>query len=155
MTASKSGQYLTFMLNDRPYGVPIASVREINRLVDIAPVPKTNDCIAGVINLRGKVIPVVILAKLFGFQQAPHTKNTCIIVFESAKGQAGVIVDAVSGVIELGDAPIDPAPALGVLSRFPCLFGMGKVDNGVVILVDAAGALETHVGALATELQAA
>jgi purine-binding chemotaxis protein CheW len=140
-TKAKPGQYLTFNLNSRPYGVPIASVREINRLSDIAPVPHTPEFVAGVMNLRGKVIPVISLRRKFGFRDADHTKHTCIIVIEGVDGQVGIIVDSVSGVIDLAAEQIEPAPVMGEPERLDFIIGMGKTDNVVVILVDAVMAL--------------
>src|SRR4051794_20245968 len=80
---AKPGQYLTFVLNNRAYGVPIGTVREINRVSDITPVPQTATFVAGVMNLRGKVIPVVNLRLKLGMPQIEHTKETCIIVIET------------------------------------------------------------------------
>lgn len=138
---AKAGQYLTFNLKGRPYGVPIASVREINRLSDIAPVPHTPEFVAGVMNLRGKVIPVVSLRLKFGFEETEHTKHTCIIVIEGADGQVGIIVDSVSGVVELTTEQIAPPPVMGDMERLDFVIGMGKTENTVVILVDAVLAL--------------
>lgn len=139
--SAKAGQYLTFRLTDRPYGVPIASVREINRIGDIAPVPQAPAFVAGVMNLRGKVIPVVNLRAKFGFADAAHTKETCIIVIEGRDGQVGVIVDSVAGVVELSHEMIEPAPQMGDMSKVDFVIGMGKQENGVIILVDAELAL--------------
>lgn len=138
---AKPGQYLTFHLTGRPYGLPIASVREINRLSDIAPVPHTPTFVAGVMNLRGKVIPVISLRRKFGFEDAESTKHTCIIVIEGADGQVGIIVDSVSGVVELTSDQIEPAPIMGDVGRLDFVMGMGKADNAVIILVDAVVAL--------------
>lgn len=138
---AKAGQYLTFNLKNRPYGVPIASVREINRMSDIAPVPRTPEFVAGVMNLRGKVIPVITLRRKFGFEDADNTKQTCIIVIEGAEGQVGIIVDSVSGVVSLTTEQIEPPPVLGDMTRLDFVMGMGKTESGVVILVDAVLAL--------------
>lgn len=143
-------QYLTFHLEQRPYGVPIGSVREINRIGDIAPVPQAPAFVAGVMNLRGKVIPVVNLRAKFGFPDTAHTKQTCIIVIESHDGQVGIIVDSVAGVVELTDAMIEPAPQMGDMSRLDFVLGMGKQESGVIILVDAVKALSKDN--LATQL---
>ena len=139
--AADAGQYLTFQLAGQAYGLPIASVREINRVSDIAPVPQAAAFVAGVINLRGKVIPVVDLRLKFGIEEIAATKETCIIVIESDHGQVGTIVDAVRGVLELAAAQIEPPPMLGDDDRLSFLIGMGKVDEHVVVLVDVAAAL--------------
>jgi purine-binding chemotaxis protein CheW len=138
---AKAGQYLTFHLADRPYGVPIASVREINRIGDIAPVPQAPAFVAGVMNLRGKVIPVVNLRNKFGFSDTTHTRQTCIIVIEGQDGQVGVIVDSVAGVVELASEMIEPPPQMGEVRRVDFVLGMGKQESGVIILVDAVKAL--------------
>lgn len=129
------GQYLTFVLKGQPYGVPIGTVREINRMSDITPVPQTPTFVAGVVNLRGKVIPVVDLRLKLGLEYIAQTKETCIIVIETDNGQVGTIVDSVRGVIELNDSQIEPAPALGDDETMRFIMGMGKVDNQVVVLL--------------------
>jgi purine-binding chemotaxis protein CheW len=141
---AKPGQYLTFVLNEQLYGVPIGTVREINRMSDITPVPRTPSFVAGVINLRGKVIPVVNLRSKLGFSTVQHTKSTCIIVIESNVGQIGMIVDSVSGVIELQAAQIEPTPNLGSGTDTDFVMGMGKVEQKVVILIDIVRALSTQ-----------
>lgn len=138
---SKIKQYLTFALKGQPYGVPIEAIREINRVTDITPVPQTPPFVAGVMNLRGKVIPVVDLRMKFGMEETAHTKHTCIIVIESDTGHVGMIVDAVSGVIDLTEEQIEPRPVMGEESRLAYVIGMGKIDNSVVILVDIVKAL--------------
>lgn len=138
---AQPGQYLTFLLSRQAYGVPIATVREINRVSEITPVPQTPTFVAGVMNLRGKVIPVVDLNMKFGFEKARHSKETCIIVIEGADGQIGTIVDAVSGVVELTAAQIEPPPTMGDMTKLSFVIGMGKYEDTVVILVDAVLAL--------------
>src|SRR5688572_15543782 len=110
--AAKPGQYLTFVLKSQPYAIPIGIVREINRIVDITPIPQTPEYVAGVMNLRGRVIPVVNLRLRFGFEETAHTRQTCIIVIEGANGEFGTIVDAVTGVVNLTATQIEPAPTL-------------------------------------------
>ena len=96
IASAKPGQYLTFVLQGQTFGVPIETVREINRVTEIAPVPKTHPCVAGVMNLRGKVIPVIDLRLMLGMPSAAHTKETCVVVIESKEGQIGATVDAVA-----------------------------------------------------------
>lgn len=149
--SAKPGQYLTFVLNSQLYGVPIGTVREINRLSEITPVPKTPNFVAGVMNLRGKVIPVVNLRTKLGFEQAAHTKETCIIVIETVVGQVGMIVDSVRGVIELVANQIEPTPNLGNSAETEFVLGMGKLENTVIILIDIVKALSsTQLAELAT-----
>jgi purine-binding chemotaxis protein CheW len=134
---SKAGQYLTFSLNKQLYGVPIGAVREINRLSEITPVPQTPLFVAGVMNLRGKVIPVVNLRLKLEMERSTYTKETCIIVIETDGGQIGTIVDSVSGVIELSSGQIEPAPQLSS-HESGHIMGMGKHENQVIILLDIA-----------------
>ncbi len=151
LKTAKPGQYLTFVLNSQLYGVPIGTVREINRLSEITPVPKTPHFVAGVMNLRGKVIPVVNLRTKLGFQQTQHTKETCIIVIETVVGQVGMIVDSVRGVIELVSNQIEPTPNLGNSAETEFVLGMGKLENTVIILIDIVKALSnTQLAELAT-----
>lgn len=133
---AKPGQYLTFVLKSQGYGVPIGTVREINRVVEITPVPQTPFFVAGVMNLRGKVIPVIDLRLKFGFDSTPHTRHTCIIVIEGTKGEFGAIVDAVTGVVDFSVSQIEPAPTLGADARLGFIMGMAKIETNVVILVN-------------------
>ncbi len=133
---AKPGQYLTFQLMNEQYGVAIETVREINQFGEITPVPKTPDYVKGVMNLRGKIIPVVNLRVKFGMNPKETTRDTCIIVIDSEIGQVGMIVDSVKEVIDLQEAQIEPAPSLGNHQALSFVRGMGKVDNHVVILVD-------------------
>ncbi len=142
---AKPGQFLTFVLRGQSYGVPIETVREINRITGIAPVPKTPAYVAGVINLRGKVIPVVDLGLRFEFSEVSITKESCIIVIESNHGQVGTIVDAVSGVVTLAGDQIEPPPHLGDADKTSFIIGMGKTENDVIILVDTVYALDANV----------
>lgn len=139
-TTAKAGQYLTFQLQNEFYGVPIGSVREINRVGEITPVPKTPDFVKGVMNLRGKIIPVINLRVKFGMNEEAYTRDTCIIVIDSNIGQVGMIVDAVKEVADLTDNQIEPAPVLGSESSHSFVRGMGKVENRVIILVDVVAA---------------
>ena len=135
------GQYLTLRLKSQLYGLPIGMIREINQMADIAPVPKTLDFVLGVMNLRGKVIPVVDLRRKFGMDSVPCTKETCIVVIEAEVGQVGMVVDAVSEVVELSAQQIEPPPVLGDQNDLAFITGMGKLDNKVIILVDVIHAL--------------
>lgn len=137
---AKPGQYLTFQLMKELYGVPIEVIREINRVGEITPVPKSPAFVKGVMNLRGKIIPVINLRISFGMPEEDYTRDTCIIVIESEIGQVGMIVDAVREVCDLDEKQIEPAPHLGNDSSNKFVRGMGKLDEEVVILVDVASA---------------
>lgn len=143
-TRALPGQYLTFVLKERPYGVPIGSVREINQVSDITPVPQTPDYVVGVMNLRGKVIPVIDIKFKFGIEHTKYTRETCIIVIEGETGQVGILVDQVSEVVEFKEVQIEPPPALGDEERLAYVTGMGKVENKVIILVDIVMAISTE-----------
>lgn len=139
--AAKAGQYLTFYLKSQSYGVPVSAVREINQLSDIVQIPKTPSFVMGVMNLRGKVIPIVDLRMKFGMDKTPHTKSTCIIVIETPLGQVGAVVDAVSEVIELTNEQIGPAPVMGEENELSFVKGMGKLNDSIIVLVDIVNAL--------------
>ncbi len=133
---AKPGQYLTFQLMSEQYGVAIETVREINQFGEITPVPRTPEYVKGVMNLRGKIIPVVNLRVKFGMGPQDTTRDTCIIVIDTEIGQVGMIVDSVKEVVDLQENQIEPPPILGNEHAMSFVRGMGKVDNRVVILVD-------------------
>lgn len=133
--AANPGQYLSFQMRGQAYGVSVASVREINQMSHITEVPQTQKMLAGVMNLRGKVIPVMNLRERLGIERTEPTKKTCIIVIESDLGLIGMIVDSVNSVIELSAAQIEPAPTVGVSDQ-GVVIGMGKLENEVIVLLD-------------------
>jgi purine-binding chemotaxis protein CheW len=139
-TKAKAGQYLTFQLMAEQYGVPIETVREINRVGEITPVPRTPEYVKGVMNLRGKIIPVVNLRVKFGMNTQEYTRDTCIIVIDTEIGQVGMIVDSVKEVVDLVDNQIEPSPVLGNEASMSFVRGMGKVEQRVIILVDIVSA---------------
>ena len=133
-------QYLTFQVADAEYGVGILQVREIIEYDTITRVPHAPAAVRGVINLRGSVVPVVDLAVKFGLPESRITKRSCVIVVECVlDGELtvmGVLCDAVSQVIDLTAADIEPAPAFGSRVRIEFLRGMGKVGGKFVLLLD-------------------
>lgn len=141
---AKAGQYLTFQLMSEQYGVPIETVREINRVGEITPVPKTADFVKGVMNLRGKIIPVVNLRVRFGMDSQDYTRDTCIIVIDTDIGQVGMIVDSVKEVVDLHDSQIEPPPMLGHDRTLTFVRGMGKIEQRVIILVDVVSAFSAE-----------
>ncbi|HPI41058.1 MAG TPA: chemotaxis protein CheW [Pseudobdellovibrionaceae bacterium] len=145
---AKHGQYLTFQIKEEFYGLPIETVREINRVGDITPVPKTPPFVRGVMNLRGKIIPVVCLRSKFMMEEQSYTRDTCIIVIDAEIGQVGMIVDAVRDVVSLTDAQIEPAPVLGNSKSLGFVTGMGKLDNKIVILLDCVATFSAEQMAL-------
>jgi purine-binding chemotaxis protein CheW len=129
-----SGKYLTFKLADEEYGVEILRVREINGLMDITAVPKMPNYMKGVINLRGKVIPVVDLRLKFALPEIAHSEQTCIIVVDVGK-EVGIIVDTVSEVLDIKGDNIEPPPQMGGAVDTSFILGMGKVGDAVKILL--------------------
>jgi len=134
-TDDKGGKYLTFMLVGEEYGVAVLKVREINGITNITTVPRMPPYMKGVINLRGKVIPVVDLRLKFGFDEIEHTEQTCIIVVDVGK-EIGIIVDNVSEVLNIAGDAIEPPPEMGASVDMTFILGMGKVNEDVKILLD-------------------
>ena len=138
-TAS-GGKYLTFVLGREEYGLPVLKVREIIKVMDITHVPQVAAHVLGVINLRGRVIPVIDLRRKFGFDAQEHTERTCIIVAEVALTQStvmmGVVVDAVSEVVNVAASEIESTPDFGGQNGTDYILGMAKVKGGVKILLD-------------------
>ncbi len=137
---SRAGKYLTFQLASEEFGVGVLKVREIMGIQEITAVPQTPAHVKGVINLRGKVVPVIDLRLKFGLPAAEYTQRTCIIVAqlqgESGSMLMGVIVDGVSEVLNLAAAEIEDAPDFGDDAAGQYLLGMAKVKGKVKILLD-------------------
>ena len=134
-------QLVVFDLADETYGVDIGSVREIIRIQEITKVPRTPDCVEGVINLRGKVIPVIDLRKRFGFQQAEVTKDTRIVVVDINGSDIGVVVDAVTEVLRLSSDSVEPPSGVITTTDSDYLLGIAKLESRLVILLDLQKAL--------------
>lgn len=132
----RSGKYLTFCLGNEEYGLEILKVREIIGMMPITTVPRTPDYIKGVINLRGKVIPVLDLRLKFGMPEAERTEETCIIVVNIGQVEVGVIVDRVSEVRDIDGKDIDDPPSFGTNVDSSFILGMGKSGGRVSILLD-------------------
>ncbi len=134
------GKYLTFTLGNEEYGVPVLKVREIIKVMDITPVPQMPDHVLGVINLRGKVIPVIDLRRKFGFAGTEYSERTCIIVADvdltPARVMMGIVVDSVSEVLNVTEAEIDETPDFGGQHTTDYMLGLAKVKNSVKILLD-------------------
>ena len=137
--SQRSGKYLTFCLGNEEYGLPVMKVREIIKVMDITQVPQVAEHVLGVINLRGRVIPVIDLRRKFRFAEQAHTEKTCIIVVEvgaAAKLLMGVVVDAVSEVLNIAQSEIDETPQFGGQQEIDYLLGLAKVKGTVKILLD-------------------
>lgn len=137
---SRAGKYLTFQLASEEFGIRVLKVREIMGLQEITAVPQTPPHIKGVINLRGKVVPVIDLRLKFGVPAADYTQRTCIIVTQ-VQGEAGailmgIVVDGVSEVLNLTGGEIEDTPDFGEQIAGQYLLGMAKVKGKVKILLD-------------------
>ena len=152
--AAEATQYLTFMLSGEVFAIGILGIKEIIEFGGLTSVPMMPDCIRGVINLRGAVVPVMDLAARFGRPGSEITKRTCIVIVETEhEGEqqvVGVMVDAVNAVLEIAAADIEPAPAFGARVRSDFIAGMGKVNGKFVILLATEHVLSTvEIGAMA------
>jgi len=138
--ADREGKYLTFTLADEEYGVSTMKIREIIGMMPITFVPQTPDFVKGVINLRGKVIPVVSLRLRFGMEAIDYTDRTCIIVVElegkSGTILMGIVVDSVSEVLSIKGEDIEDTPTFGTKLNTEYILGMAKVEERVNILLD-------------------
>jgi len=136
----KEGKYLTFTLAEEEYGIGILKVKEIIGMMTITTVPQTPDFVKGVINLRGKVIPVMDLRLRFGMEAIDYNDRTCIIVveIEGSAGtiQIGIVVDSVSEVLNIKGEDIEETPTFGAKLNTDYILGMAKMENSVKILLD-------------------
>jgi purine-binding chemotaxis protein CheW len=149
----KGGKFLTFLMANEKYGLEILKVREIMGMMDVTSIPTTPAFIRGVINLRGKVIPVVDLRLKFGIEAKEDTQRTCIIVVHlthtAQEMIVGIIVDEVSEVLDIDQNQIEPPPSFGANIRTDFILGMGKVDQKVMTLLDIDRVLTEQEVALA------
>lgn len=129
-------QLVSFHVGEEEFGLDILSVQEIIRVQQLTRVPNSPDFVDGVINLRGKVIPVIALRKRFGLQDLAHDKQTRIVVVEIRGTVLGFIVDSVSEVLRIPADTVEPPPRLGKVER-EYVSGVGKLDNRLLILLDA------------------
>jgi purine-binding chemotaxis protein CheW len=140
-TASLAGKYLTFNLSHESYGIPVLKVREIIRLTSITSVPQMPVYVKGVINLRGKIIPVIDLCLKFGVEAAGSSATACIVVVqvngpEDRPIQLGLAVDGVEEVCQLAPGDIEVTPELGTNVDTTCILGMAKAKGVVKTLLD-------------------
>jgi len=136
----REGKYLTFRLGNEEYGVGIMRIREIIGMMPVTSVPQTPAFVKGVINLRGKVIPVIDLRLRFQMGEIPYDERTCIIVLEittiDSHLQIGAVVDSVSEVLNIREDDIEATPAFGVRLNTDYILGMAKAGGSVKILLD-------------------
>ena len=142
----ENAQYLTFMLRGELFAIGILSIKEIIEYTHMTEVPLMPACIRGVINLRGAVVPVMDLQVRFGQATSAVSKRTCIVIVELPGSEGphtmGVVVDAVSEVLEIAPQDIEPPPAFGTHIRTDFISGIGKVRGRFVILLDVQRVLD-------------
>ncbi|KTT15486.1 chemotaxis protein CheW [Pseudacidovorax intermedius] len=146
VATAEPSQYLTFQLAGEMFAIGILAIREIIEYGELTTVPMMPPSVRGVINLRGAVVPVIDLQARFGRESTPVGKRTCIVIVEveaedGERQVLGIVVDAVSEVLDIAAADIEPAPAFGARIRADFIQGMGKVRGRFVILLDLAHVL--------------
>jgi purine-binding chemotaxis protein CheW len=136
----EGGKFLTFLLDQEIYGIPIKKAREIIGVMEITHIPKTKNYIKGVINLRGKIIPIIDLRLKFGMVEKPYTDRTCIVVIEivttGGNYLVGVAVDTVAEVVNIQKTEIDLPPEYDSQIENDFLAGIGKLKDRVVMVLD-------------------
>jgi len=144
----REGKYLTFTIAEEEYGIGILKIKEIIGMMPVTSVPKTPEFVKGVINLRGKVIPVLDLRLRFGIEEIDYTERTCIIVVEvegqGGRVEIGIVVDSVSEVLNIKGSEIEDTPAFGTNLDTAFILGMAKMEGGIKILLDIDRVLATH-----------
>jgi len=143
-----AGKQLTFVLGREQYGLPVLKVREIIRYCNITPIPQMPEYVKGVLNLRGKIIPVLDLRVKFQLANTANTDLTCIIVVQTTLADRtstlmGLVVDAVEEVVNLTAADIEPTPDFGGAVEADYILGMAKVKGQVKTLLDIDRVLRT------------
>jgi purine-binding chemotaxis protein CheW len=129
-------QLVTFTMGSEQYGVDILKVQEINRMTEIAKVPNAPAYVEGVINLRGRVIPVISLRKRFGFEEKESDEKSRIIIMDIQGITIGVIVDSVSEVLRIPSNTVDPAPNVTTEMGTEFIKGIAKLEDRLIILID-------------------
>ncbi len=136
----QGGKFLTFSLIGEEYGLEILKVQEIIGIMAITPVPRTPEFVKGVINLRGKIIPITDLRQKFQMNLPEQTSETCVIVVQIAQNgnklTMGIVVDKVSEVLDIATEQVETPPSFGVNVDISFILGMGKVGNKVIIILD-------------------
>ncbi|MDW8002867.1 MAG: chemotaxis protein CheW [Deltaproteobacteria bacterium] len=144
MANEKILQLVTFKIGNEEFGVDILKVQEINKMMNITKIPNAPDYVEGVINLRGKIVPVVDLRKRLNFPQKPYDKNTRIIVVELDGMILGFIVDSVSEVLRIPESTVEPPPSMvsGIESEY--VEGIGRLGDRLLILLELRKVLMEH-----------
>ena len=151
---TQQGRFLTFTLENNVYGIPIKFVTEIIGMQKVTPVPETPDFLKGIINLRGKIVPLVDVRLKFGKPEIKYNERTCVIVVEVDNLSVGLIVDLVDDVLTIANDKIAPPPVGtgGYDNRY--IEGIGQVEDQVVLLLNAAKILKSDEIALMEEVAA-
>ncbi|KPK02685.1 MAG: chemotaxis protein CheW [Nitrospira bacterium SG8_35_4] len=129
-------QFVTFTLNNEEYAVDILSVQEINRITEITKIPNSPPYVEGVVNLRGKVIPVINLRNKFGFEKKSIDDTSRIIIMDIQGITYGVIVDSVSEVLRVQSGTVEPTPPMSSDANSKFIKGLAKLDDRLIILID-------------------
>lgn len=149
-TSGPTRKLLSFGLGCEEYGLDILAVREIIGVIDITPLPRTPAHVKGVINLRGKIIPVLELRSRFGMPSVAYTQETCIIVVDvpgEGDGESrlmGMLVDTVREVLDIPVSSIEPTPQFGCCIPLDYITGIGKVKDKVVVMLDTHKVMNTQ-----------
>jgi len=133
---AKEGKYLAFTLGQEDYGLEIMKVREIIGMMNITAVPQVPGYVKGVINLRGKVIPIIDLRLKFGMPSIDATAETCTVIIDVNDMLIGIIIDKVNEVLDITQAQIEPIPNFGSNVHTDYILGIGKVNDSVKILLN-------------------
>ncbi len=144
ITGAAEQQLVVFDLNEEAYGVDIESVREIIRLQEITRVPRTPDFVEGVINLRGKVIPVVELRKRFGLPVQDRNSDNRIVNVDIGGQEIGMVVDAVTEVLRISSDSVEPPSSVITTADSGYLKGIAKLDDRLIIMLDLDQVLSTE-----------
>jgi len=135
-TVVEGGKFLSFFLGDEEYAIEILKVQEIIGLLPITPVPKMSNYVRGVLNLRGKIVPIMNLRIRFGFSKVEDTEETCIIVIQEEKLLMGIVVDKVSEVADITKDQIEQVPSFGITENSKYLLAIGKLKDSVKMILD-------------------
>ncbi|HBE78565.1 MAG TPA: chemotaxis protein CheW [Firmicutes bacterium] len=137
---TQGGKYLTFLLDEEKYGIPIKKVKEIIGMTEITDIPKTPIYIKGIVNLPGKVIPLMDLRLKLGMGEKPYNDGVCIIVIEvhltETQRLVGMVVDAVADVVKIQKADIEPPPEYNVQSKGDVVTGISKLKDKIILILD-------------------
>lgn len=145
VVALEQQQFLTFLLREELFAINIRPIKEIIEYGQLTKVPMVPEFVRGVINVRGNVVPIIDLSMRFGWPTTPVTKRSCIVIVEvESEGESleiGVLVDAVSEVIDVSLTDIEPAPSFGAKLRTDFIQGMGKVNDEFIVLLNVSHVL--------------